>query len=158
MLPQRTRYTSVVNASATALAAFLLSSTTPYPVVAHLGSVPVRAPVKRADWGRCPAHTLVLDRNGLAGAKRAALLALPTVSKQTQPPLKIRGARVDVVAHTHVRGDILPRRRSCRGTPFRRSAVVHIVLPAEHSAPALRGNLTFYVARTPKTWVIWDEV
>ena len=140
------------------LSAVVLGSATPYPVVAHLGPVPVRAPVQRDAWGSCPSHTLRLDDRGLVRAKRAALLALPAVAKQVRPALKIHGARVDVLRHTRRSGDILPIRRSCWGTAFKRSALVHIVLPAERAAPALRRNLAFYVARTPQAWVVWDQV
>jgi hypothetical protein len=141
-----------------ALSAVVLASATAYPVVAHLGSIPVRAPVQRDAWGRCPSHTLRLDQKGLVQAKRAALLALPAVAKQVRPALNIRGARVDVFRHTHRSGDIIPSRSSCRGTAFRRSALVHIVLPAERALPALRGSFAFYVARTPQAWVVWDQV
>ncbi len=148
-----------MNASVSAvLTAVALSQTTLYPVVAHLGSVPVRAPVQRDAWGRCPSHTLRLDQKGLAGAKRAVLLALPTVAKQTQRALKIRGARVVGLRNTHRSGDVLPTRRSCRGTAFKRSALVQIVLPAERTSPDIRGNPWFYVARTPRAWVVWDQV
>jgi hypothetical protein len=148
-----------MNAAVTAtLSAVVLGLATPYPVVAHLGPAPVRAPVQRDAWGSCPSQTLVLDEGGLVKAKRAALLALPTVAKQVQPALKIRGARVDVLRHTHRSGDILPTRRSCWGTAFKDSALVRIVLPAERISPALRGNLAFYVARTPQAWVVWDQV
>jgi hypothetical protein len=148
-----------MNAGVTAvLSAVVFASATPYPVVAHLGQVPVRAPVQRDAWGRCPSPTLRLDQKGLVRAKRAGLLALPVVAKQVRPALKIRGARVDVLRHTHRSGDILPTRRSCRGTAFKNSALVHIFLPAERASPALRGNLAFYVARTPQAWVVWDDV
>jgi len=83
---------------------------------------------------------------------------LPAVAKQVRPALNIRGARVDVFRHTHRSGDIIPSRSSCRGTAFRRSALVHIVLPAERALPALRGSFAFYVARTPQAWVVWDQV
>lgn len=142
----------------TAVLAVLLSSATQYPVVAHIGSIPVRAPVHRDAWGTCPSHTLLLDKNGLAGAKRAALLALPMVARQTQPPLKIRGAQVVGLRHTHRPGDTMPTRRSCWGTAFGRSALVQIFLPAERASPDIRGNLWFYVARTPGAWVVWDQV
>src|SRR5438876_1894367 len=128
------------------------------PVVAHLDGVPVRAPTVGAAWGVCPAHALRLKAAGLVAAKRAAMLALPTVAREVRPPLNLRGARADVVRHTRRNGDVLPRRHSCRGTPFLRSALVHVVLPAERAAPDLRGNLTLYVAPTPNEWVIWDEV
>ncbi len=83
-----------MNASVPAvLAAVTLSPATQYPVVAHLGSVPVRTPVQRNAWGSCPSHTLRLDQKGLTGAKSAALLALPTVAKQTLPALKIPDTR-----------------------------------------------------------------
>ena len=148
-----------MNAAVTsAVSVVLLGSVTPYPVVAHLGPTPVRAPVQRDAWGSCPSHTLALDEVGLVNAKRAALLALPTVAKQVRPMLKIRGARVDVLRHTHRSGDILPTRRSCWGTAFKRSALVHFVLPAERASPALRGNLAFYVARAPQAWVVWNQV
>ena len=139
-----------------ALSAVVFTSATSYPVVAHLGLVPVRAPVQQDAWGRCPAHTLRLDQRGLLGAKRAALLALPAIAKQVRPAVEIRGAQVLVLRHTHRSGDILPTRASCRGTAFERSALVAIFLPAERAAPALRGNLTLYVARTPHAWVVWD--
>jgi len=29
-------------------------------------------------------------------------------------------------------------------------------LPAERSAPSLRGNPWFSVVRTPRAWVVWD--
>ena len=148
-----------MNASLPAVfAAVALSSATQYPVVAHLGSVPVRAPVQRNAWGSCPSHTLRLDQKGLTGAKSAALLALPTVAKQTLPALKIRGARVIGLRHTRRSGDIMPTRRSCWGTTFRRSALVQIFLPAERTSPDIRGNPWFYVARTPEAWVVWDQV
>jgi hypothetical protein len=141
-----------------AVSTAVFASAMPYPVVAHLGPVPVRAPVQRDAWGRCPSHTLRLDQKGLIGAKRAALLALPAVAKQVRPALRIRGARVDVFRHTHRSGDILPTRRSCWGTAFERSALVHIFLPDERASPAIRGNLAFYVAHTPEAWVVWDDV
>jgi hypothetical protein len=148
-----------MNAGVTAaLSVAVLVSATPYPVVAHLGSVPVHAPVQRDAWGRCPSRTLRLDQPGLVQAKRAALLALPAVAKQLRPALKIRGVRVIGLRHTHRAGDILPTLRSCRGTAFKRSARVHIFLPAERGSPASRGNLVFYVARTPQAWVVWDQV
>ncbi len=140
------------------LTAVALSQATSYPVVAHLGSVPVRAPTRRNAWGRCSSHTVRLDRDGLASAKRAALLALPTVAKQGKPALKIRGARVIGLRHTRRGGDIRPTRRSCWGTAFRRSALVQIFLPAEQTSPAIRGNPWFYVARTPSACVVWDQV
>jgi hypothetical protein len=140
------------------LAAAALSAATVYPVVAHLGSVPVRAPARGQAWGSCPSQMMRLDRAGLVGAKHAALLALPAVAKRVQPPLKLRGARVVGLRHTHPSGDILPTRRSCRGTPFKRSALVQLFLPAERNSPDIRGNPWFYVARTPKAWVVWDEV
>jgi hypothetical protein len=139
-----------------ALSAVVLSSMAPYPVVAHLDSVPVRAPVQANEWGRCPSHTLRLDERGLIKAERATLRALSTIAEQVQPPLKIRGARVIGLHHTHRSGDILPTRRSCWGTPFARSALVQIVLPAERAVD-LRGNPWFYVARTPTSWVVWDQ-
>jgi hypothetical protein len=144
--------------SVIAVAAATLSAASVYPVVAHLGSVPVRAPAQRQAWGSCPSHTVRLDQKGLVGAKHAALLALPTVARRAQPPLKIRGARVVGLRHTHSSGDILPSRRSCRGTPFKRSALVMLFLPAERSSPDIRGNPWFYVARTRTAWVVWDEV
>jgi hypothetical protein len=148
-----------MNASVSALfAAVALSQATTYPVVAHLGSVPVRAPTQPSVWGRCPLHAVRLDRDGLAGARRAALLALPTIAKQGRPALKIRGARVIGLRHTHRGGDIRPTRRSCWGAAFRRSALVQIFLPAEQTSPAIRGNPWFYVARTPSAWVVWDQV
>lgn len=143
---------------ATFLAAVALSLAMPYPVVAHLGSVPVRAPAPRDGWGRCPSHTLRLDHHGLVRASGAALLALPNVARRVEPPLRIRGARVIGLRHTHRSGDILPTRHSCWGMPFQRSALVQIVLPAEKSSPDIRGNPWFYVARTPTSWVVWDEV
>jgi len=98
-----------MQASVTAvLAAASLSAATAYPVVAHLGSVPVRAPARGQAWGSCPSHALRLDRKSLVGAKHAALLALPTIAKRVRPPLKIRGARVVGLRHTHPSGDILP--------------------------------------------------
>jgi hypothetical protein len=148
-----------MQASVTALlASTLLSAGTAYPVVAHLGSVPVRAPARAQAWGGCPAHTTSLDRKGLVTAKHAALLALPTVARRVQPPLKIRGARVVGLRHTHPSGDILPTRRSCRGTAFKRSALVQLFLPAERRSPDIRGNPWFYVARSPTAWVVWEEV
>jgi hypothetical protein len=106
----------------------------------------------------CPSHTLVLDRRGLRQAKQATLLALPTIAKGVTPALKLRGARVIGVSHTRPDGFILPTRRSCWGTPFKRSVLVQIFLPAERASPSIRGNPWFYVARTPQAWVIWDEV
>ena len=140
------------------LAAAALSVATVYPVVARLGSVPVRAPARGQEWGSCPSHTTRLDRAGLVGAKHAALLTLPTVAKRVRPPLRIRGARVVGLRNTHPSGDIIPTRRSCRGTAFKRSALVQLLLPAERSSPDIRGNPWFYVARTPNAWVVWDEV
>ena len=142
---------------ASAAAALLVSAVMPYPVVAHLGGTPVRAPIEHDTWGNCPAHTFVLDAGGLGAAKRALLLALPTIAMQASPPLKLGGARVINVTHTRRDGFILPSRRSCRGTSFLRSALVQIVLPAERAAPDLRGNPWFYVARTRDGWIVWDE-
>ena len=159
MDPRNALYLSPMNAGVTAaLSAVLFAGATPYPVVAHLGPVAVRAPVQGDAWGRCPSHALRLDRKGLDAAKWAALLALPAVAKRVRPALKIRGATVDVVRHTQRSGDILPTRRSCSGTVFDRSALVHIFLPAERASPAIRGNLALYVARTPQAWVVWDDV
>jgi hypothetical protein len=106
----------------------------------------------------CPALTLRLDAAGLTAAKRAALLALPAVAKHARPPLNLHGARVIGLTHTRRSGFIMPTRRSCRGTPFLHSALVQIFLPAERTAPDLRGNPWFYVARTPESWVVWDQV
>jgi hypothetical protein len=93
----------------------------------------------------------------LAEAKRAVLAALPTIAKEVQPPLSLRGTRVVGLTHTRPTGFIMPTRHSCWGVPFRRSVLVQILLPAERAAPDLRGNPWFYVARTRESWVIWDE-
>ena len=85
------------------------------------------------------------------------LAALPTLAKEIAPPLNLRGARVTGVRHTRRNGVIMPTRRSCWQTPFIRSALVQVFLPAERAAPALRGNPWYYVARTREGWVIWDE-
>jgi hypothetical protein len=147
-----------VKANLTVLVASALSSAVSYPVVAHLGSTPVRAPSRGEAWGLCPSRTRSLDQAGLVKASRAALLALPTVAKRVHPPLRIRGARVVGLRHTHPSGDILPTHRSCWGAPFKRSAFVWIFLPAERGSPDIRGNPWFYVARTPTAWVVWDDV
>jgi hypothetical protein len=126
------------------------------PVVAKLHGVAVRAPAAADAWGRCPARAERLDAAGLTAAKDATLLALPTVAQRARPPLQVRGAYVIGLRHTHRNGDVLPSARACQGTRFLRSALVQIVLPAEKDAD-LRGNLWFYVARTPNAWVIWDE-
>jgi hypothetical protein len=128
-----------------------------YPVVAHEGPVPVRAPTARYAWGACPSGAVGITRSHMAEAKLAVLAALPTIAKRSQPPLNLRGARVTVVRHTRRNGDIMPSRRSCAGTPFVRSVLVQVFLPAERTAPAIRGNPSFYVARTREGWVIWDE-
>jgi len=90
-------------------------------------------------------------------AKLAVLAALPAIAKQSRRPPKIRGARVTAVTHTRRSGFIMPTRRSCWGTPFKRSVLVKVFLPAERATPALSGNPWFYVARTHASWVIWDE-
>jgi hypothetical protein len=128
------------------LAGVAAASTTAYPVVAHVGNVPVRAPTSRNAWGACPSGTVVV-------AKGAVLAALPTIAKEAN----IRGARVLLVTHTRRTGFIMPVRRSCWGTAFSRSLLVQVFLPAERSTPALSGNPWFYVARTKKAWVIWDQ-
>jgi hypothetical protein len=127
-----------------------------YPVVARVAGVGVRAPAAGQPWGRCPAGALPLDAAGLAGAKRAVLVALPTLARRAQPALDLRGARVTGVSHTRREGSILPANRACRGTSFLHSVLVRIFLPAERAAPSLRGNPWFYVARTRGAWVIWD--
>jgi hypothetical protein len=143
---------------ATVLGVVALSPPPIYPVVAHLGFVPVRAPARTQAWGVCPSHALRLDHKDLVQAERATLLALRTVAQRARPPLRIRGARVIGLRGTRRPGDIMPTLHSCWGTPFRRSALVRIVLPAEQTSPDIRGNPWFYVARTTTAWVVWDEV
>jgi hypothetical protein len=128
-----------------------------YVVVAHVGGIAVRAPTSRSGWGACPSRTVVVGNVGLKGARRAVLAALPTIARESEPPLRTTGARVVGVLHTRSTGFIMPSRRSCRGVAFRRSLLVQIVLPAEKRAPSLRGNPWFYVARTKEAWVIWDR-
>jgi hypothetical protein len=141
-----------------AVAAALLPSGALYPVVGHVDSVPVRAPAPSESWGACPANAEPLDAAGLAGAKRAALLAMPEIARRSLPTLDLTGTRVIGLSHTRREGFILPTRRSCWGTPFLRSALVQVFLPAERASPAIRGNPWFYVARTPAGWIVWDEV
>jgi len=133
------------------------SSSSAYPIVAHLGGVPVRAPGRRDTWGICPSSTIRLDRSQVGAAGHAVLAALPTIARFATPPLNLRGAQVTLAVPTHRNGAIMPTRRSCWGTPFTNSALVEVFLPAERAAPALRGNPWFYVAHTRTDWVIWDE-
>lgn len=141
-----------------AVAAAVLPSGAVYPVVGHVGGVPVRAPAASQSWGACPASAEPLDAAGLAGAKRAVLLVMPEIAGRARPALDLHGMRVIGLSHTRRDGFILPARRSCWGTPFLRSALVQIVLPAEQASPDIRGNPWLYVARTPDGWVVWDEV
>lgn len=129
-----------------------------YPVVAHLGAVPVRAPAVTQAWGICPSHAQLLGTEDLVTAKRATLLTLPTVARRSDPPLKIRGALVVGISHASRTGFVMPRRKSCWGTTFLRSVLVQIRLPAELHALDQRGNPWFYVARTPSGWIVWDQV
>ncbi len=128
-----------------------------YPVVAQIAGVPVSAPTTKAAWGACPTGARPISTAGMLGAKRAGLAALPVIAKQTRPPLNLHGVRVTRVSHTRKTGFIMPLHRACWGTPFARSVIVEVFLPAERAAPALRGNPWFYVARTSSAWVIWDE-
>lgn len=137
--------------------AAVAAPTRPYHVVAELAGVPIKAPSKSQAWGACPGGTITLDSAEMRSAKRVVFAALPTLAKRATPHLRLKHARVTLVSHTRRNGFILPTRRACWGRPFLRSALVEVFLPAERSAPALRGNPWFYVARTRKTWVIWDE-
>lgn len=128
-----------------------------YPVVAHVAGVPVEAPTSKAAWGVCPAGTRPVSETELSLARRAVLLALPEIAKQTDPPLDLTQARISRAVHTRRNGFILPSRRRCWGKIFARSVLVMVFLPGERAAPSLRGNPWFYVARTAKAWVIWDE-
>ena len=130
------------------LAGVAVASTTPYPVVAHLGGVPVRAPTNRSAWGACPRGTVAIGSAEMIDAKRAVLAALPTIAKEAHRPLNTLGARVTAVTHSRRDGFIMPSRRSCWGTAFRRSVLVEIFLPAERRTPSLTGNPWFYVGRT----------
>jgi hypothetical protein len=107
----------------------------PPPVVVALGS--------------CPAHVQRLDAAALPAAKRAVLRFLPTLARR----LDRRGAYVADLRRTQANGDIAPA-RPC--SAIRRSILVHVVLPKERDA-SLFGNPTFYVARTPRAWVIWFQ-
>jgi hypothetical protein len=129
----------------------------PYPVVAHLAGLPIKAPTKSQAWGACPGDALRLDRAEMRHAKRAVLAALPALAQRATPHLRLKGARVTLVTHTRRNGFILPTRRACWGQPFHRSALVELFLPAERRSAALDGNPWFYVARTRTSWVIWDE-
>jgi hypothetical protein len=93
----------------------------------------------------------------MRNAKRVVLAALPALARRAAPHLGLKDARVTLVSHTRKSGFIMPSRRACWGRPFRRSLLVETVLPAERSAPALQGNPWFYVARTRRAWVIWDQ-
>jgi len=148
---------SVRTAFAGLFAGLAAVSAASYPVVAHEGIVPVRAPTATDAWGACPSEARDISASDMADAKAAVLAALPTIAKRAQPPLNLRGARVTAVRHTRRDGFIMPTRHSCWGTPFAHSVLVQVFLPAERAAPALRGNPWFYVARTPNAWVVWDE-
>ena len=151
-----TTYDGRVRAEVAVLAAVATSGLSGYPVVAHLGGSPVKAPTKRQPWGSCPAGALPITAAQMQGARRAVMAALPKLAERTTPPLRLRGARVTLVSHTRRSGFIMPSRRACRGMPFRRSVLVEVFLPAERASPSLRGNPWFYVARTERAWVIWD--
>lgn len=127
-----------------------------YPVVAHIEGVPVEAPVTKGSWGACPSGTLPIATDEFTVARRVVRAALPAIAKQTDPPLNLTHAAV-TIRHTRREGDILPSRKTCWNTPFARSVLAQVFLPAERSTPALRGNPWFYVARTRRAWVIWDE-
>lgn len=144
------------NGAVALLAGVAAATATAYPVVAHVGDIPVRASTSPSAWGACPSGTVALDHAGLTGAKRAVLAALPTIAKEVRPPLDTHGARVIGVSHTRRTGFIMPSRQSCRGAAFTRSALVKVTLPSEKLA-SLRGNPWFYVARTKGAWVIWDR-
>jgi hypothetical protein len=138
-------------------AAAIAAQTQSYPAVAHLAGVPIHAPSKSEAWGACPGDVLRLDRAEMRNAQRVVLAALPALAKRSTPRLRLKGARVTLVAHTRRNGSILPTRRACWGQPFNRSALVELFLPAERRSAALNGNPWFYLARTPRAWVIWDE-
>jgi hypothetical protein len=127
----------------------------PYPVVAHLGAVPVRAPGIHQSWGACPfgAQRAGSDH----AAAEAAVAALPAIARRVSPALDLQGARVIQVRVPKASGDVLPGRVACRGETFARSLLVRIELPHERLAD-LRGNPAFYVARTPAGWIVWDQV
>lgn len=139
------------------VAVAVAAPTQPYPVVAHLAGMPIKAPSKSQAWGACPGHALRLDRAEMRNAKRAVLAALPVVAKRATPQLRLKDARVTLVTHTRRNGFILPTRRACWARPFHRSALVELFLPAERQSASLDGNPWFYVARTRKSWVIWDQ-
>jgi hypothetical protein len=145
-----------VRHSLVVLAAAAPLSLSGYPIVADVAGVPVRAPAESQAWGACPTGALPINPAELRSAKRAVVAALPTLAKRPKPPLKLQGARVTLVSHTRRTGFIMPSRRACWGTPFLRSALVQVFLPAERASPSLRGNPWFYVARTQRAWVIWD--
>lgn len=128
-----------------------------YRVAAHLAGVPIRAPLPHQAWGACPPGALSLDTSETRSVRRVVLSALPTLAMRATPPLRLKGARVTFVLHTRRNGFVMPTRRACWGRAFRRSVVVEVFLPAERSAPDLRGNPAYYVARTRHAWVIWDE-
>ena len=128
-----------------------------YPIVARIGVTAVYAATSRATWGTCPTGAQSIARSQFAQARGAVIAALPTIANEVSPPLRLVRARVSAPIRTRPNGFILPSRRSCWGLPFRRSVLVEVFLPAERSAPSLRGNPWFYVAKTRKGWVIWDE-
>jgi hypothetical protein len=99
--------------------------------------------------GTCPTPVQRLGAAALPAAKRAVLVSLPTLAKR----LDRRGAYVADLRPTRASGDIAPA-RPCGA--IRRSVLVHVVLPRERDA-SLVGNPTFYVARTPRAWVIWFQ-
>ena len=152
------RAIALVAVAVTATAAVAVAaSERSYPVVAHLDRVAIKAPSKSQAWGACPGGALRLGPVGMTEAKRVVLAALPALAKRATPYLRLKEARVTLVSHTRRSGFIMPTRRACWGRPFRRSVLVEVFLPAERSAPALRGNPWFYVARTRNAWSIWDE-
>lgn len=146
----------VMSALLFATLAAAATTLTRYPVVAHVHGVPVEAPASQGSWGACPSGTLPITNHELAVAKQAVRAAMPAIARQTDPPLNLTHATV-TIRRTRSEGDILPSRRACWGTPFARSVLAQVFLPAERSAPALRGNPWYYVARTQRAWVIWDE-
>jgi len=92
-----------------ALAAAASLQLTAYPVVAHVGGVPVEAPAAGQAWGICPSGAEVVDAAGMMRAKQAVLAVLPLLARRSQPPLDLHGARVTHVEHTRLNGSILPR-------------------------------------------------